>query len=246
MKQTKLTIYSLPYQLVCLLNESSRREVWNVGKVVMPSVVSHNIVTSSGFGTLVLQHILEVLHGMCYGSHHFLLAKVKNLHHVSHLAQRIVFLLLCASFDDVSHISKGEGRNKQLQLARETASENLLRIVSTCTVVDVVYQNVGVKKYPFHRAIMCAKCSSCAISSSVILTMPRSFLNDAGTCLIVLGFSFSAIDSVRNITTICFCSRLIPSISPMYGPIGVDFTFNAVAVIILTCLVSACKFRKNY
>lgn len=70
MKTMKLTIHSLPYQLVCLLNESSRREMWNVGKVVMPSVVSHNIVTSSGFGTLVLQHILEVLHGISVSSRH--------------------------------------------------------------------------------------------------------------------------------------------------------------------------------
>ena len=82
-----------------------------------------------------------------------------------------------------------------------------------------------------HRPIMCAKCLSRAISSSVMFTMPRSFLNSAGTCLFAFG---SSIDSVMNDTTICFCSRVMPRSSAAYGAIGVSLILCANVVIILT------------
>ena len=86
--------------------------------------------------------------------------------------------------------------------------------------------------------MMCAKCLSSAISCSVILTMPRSRLNSAGTCLLAFG---SSIDSMMNVTTICFCSRVMPRSSDVYGAIGVSLIFCAIAVIILTFRGSVCK-----
>ena len=89
---------------------------------------------------------------------------------------------------------------------------------------------------------MCAKCSSRAISSSVTFTMPRSFLNSAGTCLLVFG---SSIDSVRYVTTMRFCSRVMPRSGAAYGAIGVSLILCTNVVIILTCLISRCKNSAN-
>ena len=116
--------------------------------------------------------------------------------------------------------------------ARHEAGRGMMawRVCST-----LVNQDVRVEKYPLHRPIMCAKCSSRAISSSVMFTMPRSFLNLAGTCLFAFG---SSIDSVMNVTTICFCSRVMPRSSAAYGAIGVSLIRCANVVIILTCLGS--------
>ena len=108
---------------------------------------------------------------------------------------------------------------------------NVGEIVVTAVIRhNIVYQNIGVKEYPFHRSMMCAKCSSCAISSSVMFTMPRNFLKSAGTCLLCFGFS---IDSLINVITMCFCSSVIPLISPMNGAIGVSLILCANAVMIL-------------
>ena len=106
-------MYLLLYQLVYLTDEFGRRKVLNVGKVIVPAVVRHNIVAASGLGALVLQHILKVLHGLCDGRHHLLLSKVDYLHHAGHLAQCIVLLALRPTLDDVRQIGKGERRGKQ-------------------------------------------------------------------------------------------------------------------------------------
>ena len=53
---------------------------------------------------------------------------------------------LFTPLDDVRHIGEGERRGKQQRLARESTSKNLLCVISSCTVVDVVNQNVGVKE----------------------------------------------------------------------------------------------------
>lgn len=82
----------------------------------------------------------------------------------------------------------------------------------------------------FHRSMICANCSSCAISSSVMFTMPRNLLNSAGTSLLLTG---SSIDSLMKVTTICFCSRVIPCSSAMYGAIGVSLILCANFVIIV-------------
>ena len=107
--------------------------------------------------------------------------------------------------------------------------------------VDVVNQDIGVKEYPFHRSMMCAKCSSCAISSTVMFTMPRRRLNSAGTSLLGAG---SSIDSVMNVTTICFCSRVMPFSNAVYGAIGVSLILCANVVIIEASLVSGGKNTK--
>ena len=104
----------------------------------------------------------------------------------------------------------------------------------------VINQDVRVEKYPLHRPIMCAKCSSRAISSSVMFTMPRSFLNSAGTCL----FAFGSSCSVRNITKRCLSSGVNSCISPIYGATRVDFNL-CIVVIILTCLGFGCKVTNN-
>ena len=51
----------------------------------------------------------------------------------------------------------------------------------------------------FHRSMMCAKCSSCAISSSVMFTMPRKRLNSAGTSLMGAGSSIDSVFQQRRI-----------------------------------------------
>ena len=89
---------------------------------------------------------------------------------------------------------------------------------------------------------MCAKCSSRAISSSVMFTMPRSFLNSAGTCLFAFG---SSIDSVRYVTTMRFCSRVMLRSSAAYGAIGVSLILCANVVIIVICLGFGCKDSEN-
>ncbi len=75
-----------------------------------------------------------------------------------------------------------------------------------------------------------------------MFTIPRRRLNSAGTCL--WGF-VSLIDSVIKDTTICFCSRVMLRISPMYGAIGVSVILCANVVIILHCLGFGCKGTKN-
>ena len=94
----------------------------------------------------------------------------------------------------------------------------------------------------FHRSMMCAKCSSCAISSSVMFTMPRKRLNSAGTSLMGAG---SSIDSVMNVTTICFCSRVMLFSNAVYGAIGVSLILCANVVIIEASLVSGGQKYKN-
>jgi hypothetical protein len=63
-----------------------------------------------------------------------------------------------------------------------------------------------------------------------MFTMPRKRLNSEGTFLLGAG---SSIDSMMNVTTICFCSRVIPFSSAIYGAIGVSLILCAIAVIIL-------------
>jgi hypothetical protein len=46
-------------------------------------------------------------------------------------------------------------------------------------------------------------------------------------------------------TTICFCSRVMLRISPMYGAIGVSVILCANVVIILHCLGFGCKGTNN-
>ena len=147
------------------------------------------------------------------------------------MTQCIIFLFLSTVFDDVCHVGKSQRGSKEKCLARETTGKNLLCGICARPIVDVVNQDVRVEKYPLHRPIMCAKCSSRAISSSVMFTMPRSFLNSAGTYLFAFG---SSIDSVMNVTTICFCSRVMPRSSAAYGAIGVSLIRCANVVIILT------------
>ena len=96
----------------------------------------------------------------------------------------------------------------------------------------------GTLIYPFHRSMICAKCSSCAISSSVMFTIPRNLLNSAGTCLLPTG---SSIDSVIKVTTICFSSRVIPCNSAMYGAIGVSLILCANVDIIVIFLFSGAR-----
>jgi len=38
--------------------------MWNFREIIMPTVVSYDVVTIRSLSTLVLQHILEVLHGL--------------------------------------------------------------------------------------------------------------------------------------------------------------------------------------
>ena len=136
---------------------------------------------------------------------------------------------------------KSARKQREVPRQRNRRQKSALRHLRP-PIVNVVNQNVRVEKYPFHRSIMCAKCSSRAISSSVTFTMPRSFLNSAGTCLLVFG---SSIDSVRYVTTMRFCSRVMPRSSAAYGAIGVSLILCANVVIILTCLISRCKNSAN-
>ena len=48
----------------------------------MSTVVCYNVIAVCVFGTLVLQHVLEVWHRLCYGRHHLLPTKGKNFHHI--------------------------------------------------------------------------------------------------------------------------------------------------------------------
>ena len=118
-------IGELFYQYVYLINKRSRREVRNIGEVIVPAVVRHDVVTIRSLGALVLQHVLEVFHRMGDGRHYLLFAKVNNLYNTSHLTQRVVFLFLRAALDDVCHIGEGERRGKQQCFAREAAPARL-------------------------------------------------------------------------------------------------------------------------
>lgn len=118
------------------------------------------------------------------------------------------------------------------------------------SVVDVIYEDIGIEKNPFHRFMIYAKRSSSAISFSVIDTMPRSFLKESGTCRAVMvfleeetGCSFCMV-STKNATTANFSSRLILSMRSIYGPMGLDFTLNTFDVIIVIIDVRRQRYKK--
>ena len=69
-------------QFVQLFNKRRRGEMRNIGEIEMMPVVGDDVLTSRFFGTLVLQHILEVFYWGSYGSHHLLFAKINNLNKV--------------------------------------------------------------------------------------------------------------------------------------------------------------------
>lgn len=56
-------IGELFYQYVYLINKRSRREVRNIGEVIVPAVVRHDVVTIRSLGALVLQHVLKSFTG---------------------------------------------------------------------------------------------------------------------------------------------------------------------------------------
>ena len=61
-----------------------------------------------------------------------------------------------------------------------------------------------------------------------------------------LSFAFgSSIDSVRYVTTMRFCSRVMPRSSATYGAIGVSLILCANVVIIVICLGFDCKDSEN-
>ena len=221
----------------------------NIGEIKVPTVVGNDIVTVGRLCTLVLKHIFKIWGRACDSSQHMCLVERKYLYQRCHLLQGIVFFFLATPFNDVSHISEGKRRSIQHSLSRETKRKDLFCSISSFPIVNIVNQDVRVKKYSPHLLIIYAKRSSLAISSSVMATMPRSFLNESGTCRTDMTLLFpegmsSRIVSTRKATTINFSSRLIPSMRPMYGPKGVDFSFIAFAVIILHYLILDCKGKK--
>ena len=221
----------------------------NIGEIKVPTVVGNDIVTVGRLCTLVLKHIFEIRSWDCNSSQHMCLVERKYLYQRCHLLQGIVFFFLATPFNDVSHISKGKRRRIQHSLPRETKRKDLFCSIGSFPIVNIVNQDISVKKYSLHLLMIYANRSSFAISSSVMATIPRSFLNESGTCRTDLVFLFpegmsSRIVSTRKATTVNFSSRLIPSIRPMYGPKGVDCSFIAFAVIILHYLILDCKGKE--
>ena len=53
------------------------------------------------------------------------------------------------------HIGKSKRRGKQQRFSRETASENLLRVVSPCTIIDIVNQNICIKHVHQKKSLSC-------------------------------------------------------------------------------------------
>ena len=74
---------------------------------------------------------------------------------------------------------------------------------------------------------ICACLAAAAQPTRVVLS--RCSPEFVWACSVVSG---SSIDSVMNVTTICFCSRVIPRSSPIYGASGVSLILCASAVII--------------
>ena len=216
------------------------------------AVVRDYYFTTASNSTLVLHHIFKVAdRSVCHRLLELSGIHRQYLNSTGCLLQTIVNYLSATAMKKVRHCSKSNWCNT---ITYNTLFPHVQQngcFGAMLPIVDEIHQDVCVKEYTLRHfgldLLSIYRVRSSESSSCVKLTgCSRNHLvsADSGTLNFLravatrssddIVFRDSSIDSVMNVTTICFCSRVMLSISSIYGAIGVSVIRCAVAVIILT------------
>lgn len=216
------------------------------------AVVRDYYLTTASNSTLVLHHIFKVVYrSVCHSLMELSGIHRQYLNSTGCLLQAIMNFLSATAMKKVRHCSKSNWCNT---IAYNTLLPHVQQngcFGAMLPIIDEIHQDVCVKEYTLRHfgldLLSIYRVRSSESSSCVKLTgCSRNHLvsADSGTLNFLraaatrssddIAFRDSSIDSVMNVTTICFCSRVIPRSNAVYGAIGVSEIRCAVAVIIQT------------
>ena len=221
-----------------------KRQVAKLCKV--SSVIRHDDIATCRLCTLVLQHVLKIANSLSHGSHQLSIIGGQHGNVFMKIMEQTIDI--CFPLQNIRHISESKIRSRKAHCSIFPMLQKLFGIIAMFTPQSIIYQDVRVKEYAFHRLNRALRRGSLSISSSVNDAQPLHFRISDDTGIVLYGFfvlatTFVFLAGVSVFTKVStFFS--IPSSSAMMLSSRSSSAFNCSVVIILTCLILGCKDKQ--